>query len=69
MKRNVIPLCPDRKIVVGRCPTFCKGTSVVKLDSVNLPTMLSRQHACLAFDEAGMQWTVEDMEASGINDS
>lgn len=60
---NVIPLEASSELYLGRYPGKNKeGKKTVILHSQKLPSMLSRRHAMIKYDEGMKQWTITDLK-------
>ena len=60
---NVIPLEASSELYLGRFPGKNKeGKKTVILHSQKLPSMLSRRHAMIKYDEGMNQWTITDLK-------
>lgn len=60
---NVIHLEPSSELYLGRYPGKSKeGQKTIMLHSQKLPSMLSRKHATMKYDEGVKQWTITDLK-------
>lgn len=60
---NVIHLEPSSEVYLGRLPGKNKeGKKTVLLHSQKLPSMLSRRHAMIKYDDEIKQWTITDLK-------